>query len=338
MPFPFTLSLPSRLKGDTLRSLDYLPARWALLLGVAFGLLLGAGLALAVPVWLAVPGFVLLLAGAWGLALGGEPVMVLAPSGRSEPPGPPLPEMVEIPAGEFSMGSPDTEVGHGEDEGPVHEVRISAFACMRYPVTRRLYQTHMGSDPGWPEGEADERPVNNVSWFDAVAFCNRLSQAAGLTPCYRIEEVEEDRRVHWDHAADGYRLPTEAEWEYACRAGTTTPWSCGDSEKELERHAWFARNARDTTHPVGEKRPNPWGLYDMHGNVWEWCWDWYGDYSREPQTDPMGPPEGNSRMLRGGAFDSPAVFLRSAFRNRFGPENRYQGGGFRCVRGPRRQP
>jgi formylglycine-generating enzyme required for sulfatase activity len=198
----------------------------------------------------------------------------------------------------------------------------------------------MGKDPGWPEGEADDRPVNRVTWYDAIDFCNRLSEREGLTPAYRRDR----NNVSWDAATDGYRLLTEAEWEYACRAGTRTRYSFGDGgyyDRNLGEYAWYSDNAGGggAPHPVGTRKPNPWGLYDMHGNVWEWCWDWYGSYpSRTPQVDPMGPPAGEYRVLRGGSFLGRAVFLRSSVRFRGRPEDLVLGSGFRYARGPRRQP
>jgi formylglycine-generating enzyme required for sulfatase activity len=153
---------------------------------------------------------------------------------------------------------------------------------MRTPVTRRLYLEVMGAGPGGPEGMADERPVNNVSWFDAIELCNRWSELAGLTPCYVID----GDNLTWDTTKDGYRLLTEAEWEYACRAGSEGRWCFGDEEEKLSNYAWFSANSNNQTQPVGQKRPNAWGIYDLHGNVWEWCWDWYSSYSSEPQADP----------------------------------------------------
>jgi sulfatase-modifying factor enzyme 1 len=134
---------------------------------------------------------------------------------------------------------------------------------MRTPVTRWLYLEVMGADPGGPEGMADERPVNNVRWFDAIAFCNRWSERAGLTPCYVIDSDN----VTWDTTKDGYRLLTEAEWEYACRAGSEGRWCFGDEEEKLSNYAWFRANSNNQTQPMGQKRPNAWGLYDMHGNL-----------------------------------------------------------------------
>ena len=324
----------------TLRRLDYLPAWLAIALGLSAGILLGLLLFQTSPLMAGV-GFVALLGGAVALAGSGEPIAVLVrPTPTSPPPPPvepklepkpeppPLVELVDIPAGVFAMGSDEYD-----SEKPIHEVRISAFRCMKFPVTRRLYQDMIGKDPGWPEGEADDRPVNQVSWYDAIDFCNCLSEREGLTPAYR----RDGDNVSWG-TADGYRLLTEAEWEYACRAGTRTHYSFGDDEGKLGEYAWYARNSGVAPHPVGTLKPNPWGLYDMHGNVWEWCWDWYGSYPSESQPDPMGPPAGDSRVLRGGSFDDGAVDLRSANRFWLWPEGWYRDLGFRCARGPRRQP
>jgi formylglycine-generating enzyme required for sulfatase activity len=327
-----------------LRRLDYIPAWLAVALGVGTGAFAGAVLALGTPM-LAGVGFVASLTVAVMLAYHGKPITVLertvAPGKEPEPtigtvtkpepvpPKPSLVELVNIPAGTFHMGSLDYD-----NEGPVHEVHISAFQCMRFLVTRRLYKELMGKDPGWPEGEADDRPINNVSWYDAVRFCNRLSEQEGLTPCYRIDGND----VSWEYAANGYRLPTEAEWEYACRAGTQTLWSFGGGEKDLGRYAWYTGNSGNLPQPVGTRDPNPWGLYDMHGNVWEWCWDWYDAYSAESQTDPTGPLTGDWRVLRGGAFTFSAWGLRSAYRDWDWPVYRFRYGGVRCVRGSRRQP
>lgn len=323
-----------------LRRLDYLPAWLAVTLGVGAGILASLLLFQTSPLMAGV-GFVALLGGAVALAGSGEPIAI--PVSPAEPTPPPqsvepkpkpkpkpssLVELVEIPAGVFLMGSDERD-----SEKPIHEVRISAFQCMKFPVTRRIYQNVMGNDPGWPEGEANDRPVNQVTWYDAIDFCNRLSGREGLTPAYRRDGND----VSWDTAANGYRLLTEAEWEYACRAGTQTRYSFGDDEGELGEYAWYGKNSDSVPHPVGTRQPNPWKLHDMHGNVYEWCWDWYGSYSSEPQVDPVGPPAGNSRVLRGGSFFG-AGYLRSAGRSGFRAGDRFLYGGFRCARGPRRQP
>jgi formylglycine-generating enzyme required for sulfatase activity len=324
--------------------------------GVGLGLVAAAALLSAPPILAGVAFAVLLAAAAW-LAWSGEAVAVPVPAagapggtaddsgsgqaerlgGESEPaprPVAPTLELVRIPAGSFPMGSPEDEEGRFEHEGPLHTVEVSAFRCMRYPVTRSLYSEVMGKDPGWPEGEADDRPVNNVSWHDAVAFCNRLSEREGLKPCYRIA----GEQATWDRQATGFRLPTEAEWEYACRAGTSSRWSWGDDPEEARHHAWFGENSDGHPHPVGRKKPNLWGLHDVHGSVWEWCWDWFAPYRAQAEEDPIGPESGLGRVVRGGSFANTPRILRSAYRNWVVPESRNRNFGFRCVRGPRRQP
>ncbi len=318
-------------KPSFLRRLDYLPPAAAGALGVALGAGTAAALLLGLQPVAAAVVFVALLALAGALAWSGEPVAV--PERTVAEPELSV-ELISIPAGSFRMGSPDDEEGRLENEGPVHEVRVSAFQCMRYPVTRRLHAEVTGKDTGRPEGAADNRPVNNVTWYDAVRFCNRLSERDGLAPCYQLDGDE----VSWDRSADGYRLPTEAEWEYACRAGAQTRWSFGDDEEQLEEHAWYHKSSGGEPRAVGLKKPNAWGLHDMHGNVLEWCWDWHGPYSRDSQEDPSGPSEGGARVLRGGSFANPARGLRSAGRGWIGPENSFRFIGFRCVRVPRRQP
>jgi sulfatase modifying factor 1 len=236
-----------------------------------------------------------------------------------------LVELVAVDAGSFHMGSPDDERGR--------YVYVSAFECMRFPVTRRIYAEVIGKDPGWPKGPADERPVNQISWFDAIGFCNRLSERKALTPCYSIN----GKAVSWKRYTDGYRLPTEAEWEYACRAGTHTHWSFGDDEERIGEHAWYKANSEREPQPVGGRKPNAWDLHDMHGNVYEWCWDWW-DYSSEVEIDLLGLTGGLGRVLRGGSFADPPRDLRSTFRDGGRPVTRHRRVGFRCVRGLLRQP
>jgi formylglycine-generating enzyme required for sulfatase activity len=232
-----------------------------------------------------------------------------------------------IEGGRFWMGSADDDAMGFDEERPRHEVEVWGFWCMAHPVTRRLWQEVMG--PGhewWPEGPADDRPVNNVSWFDAVAFCNVLSRRAGLTVCYRIDGED----VTWS-GDEGYRLLSEAEWEYACRAGSEGRWCFGDDEELLAEHAWYQRSYGP--HPAGVKLANAWGLHDMHGNVWEWCWDWYAGYSDDVLNNPRGPAAGVSRVLRGGSFAFWPVDLRSAVRYGFRPRLRSGFSGLRCARG-----
>jgi formylglycine-generating enzyme required for sulfatase activity len=239
--------------------------------------------------------------------------------------------MVELPGGTFWMGSRDDDEMADENEKPIHQVEISPFWCMKYPVTRRLWRDVMGDVVDWwPEGPANNRPVNRVSWFDAVKFCNVVSERAGLKPCYRIE----GETVEWV-SLEGYRLPTEAEWEYACRAGSQTCWCFGDDASELGEYAWYNANA-DAPQPVGHRRANAWRLYDMHGNVWEWCWDWDAAYPELPPgyslVDPRGPGQGNLRVLRGGSFEYEAGHVRCADRLANWPADRGRNWGFRCVR------
>jgi formylglycine-generating enzyme required for sulfatase activity len=314
-----------------LRRLDRLPGWQATACGLLIGTLAGFSLTSALPWPAALVGFVILLAAGARLAWSGEPVEETTSIAKSKP----LVELVAIPAGTFRMGSPEGEKGRFNDEGPVHEVAISAFQCMRLPVTRKLYFEVMGKNLDWPEDAIDNHPANNASWLDAVRFCNMLSNREGLVPCYMIKGFD----VAWNRQANGYRLPTEAEWEYACRAGTQTRWSFGDSAAEIGQYAWFGYNSQGEPQPVGTRKPNPWGLYDMHGNVWEWCWDlWLGPYSAEQQTSPLEPEVGAYRILRGGAFFDSPEFLRSAARYWFEPTDQFKFIGFRCVRALQRQP
>ena len=190
-------------------------------------------------------------------------------------------------------------------------------------MTQAEYEAVTGTNPSTHKGERE--PVTDVSWLEAAKFCNLLSKREGYEPAYEIK----GKKVSWNEEADGYRLPTEAEWEYAARAGTQTAWSFGDDESMIGAYAWFHGNSGGQPHPVGEKLPNRWGLFDMHGNVWEWCWDAYGSYSEASRSD-------GDRVLRGGAFVRVPWDLRSAVRDWFRPEGRRRHIGFRCARGSRR--
>jgi formylglycine-generating enzyme len=214
-------------------------------------------------------------------------------------------ELLLIPAGTFTMG----DSAGRPDETP-HAVAVSAFYLDKFPVTQEIYEKVMGVNPS--KRKDKRNPVERTQWTDAVRFCNKCSELEGLTPCYDLSTWQ----CNFD--ANGYRLPTEAEWEYACRAGSTTRYCCGDAETELVQYAWFKPESQGKTHPVGEKRPNHWGLCDVHGNIWQWCNDWYGEnyYAESPKEDPRGPAAGKMRVLRGGAWDSTPDKCRSAYRHK----------------------
>jgi len=232
--------------------------------------------------------------------------------------------MVRVQGGTFMMGSPANEPYRNDDEDPQHQVTLSSFYMGKCEVTQKEYQEVMGINPSNFKG--DNLPVENVSWHDAIEYCNKRSQREGLTPAY----TRNGDNVTWNRSANGYRLPTEAEWEYACRAGTTTAYNTGANISD--NTGWYSANSGNKTHPVGQKPANAWGLFDIHGNVWEWCWDWYGSYSSGAQTDPVGASSGTGRVLRGGSWSSSAEYLRSALRSVSYPYFRYGYLGFRLVR------
>jgi formylglycine-generating enzyme required for sulfatase activity len=213
-----------------------------------------------------------------------------------------------IPPGEFQIGSPASE-SHRQPNEPQRLVKITKpFYLGVYEVTQQQYQRVMENNPSDRKGA--KKPVENISWEEAVEFCRKLS----------AREREE------------YRLPTEAEWEYGCRGGTTTAYSFGDDASQLGNYAWYKGNSRSTTHDVGKQPPNRWGLYDMHGNVWEWCQDWYADYGNGEVSDPTGPTQGTGHPIRGASFGHPARFLRSACRGCGDPDHRSRHVGFRVAR------
>ena len=221
-------------------------------------------------------------------------------------------QFVLIPAGTFMMGGGVAEDGD-EDERPQHQVTFSQpFYLQTTPVTQGQWKKLMGENPAFFHECGEGCPVENVSWDDAQEFIKKLN---------RMEQT------------DQYRLPTEAQWEYACRAGSTRSFCFGDEEALLGQYAWYADNSQKSPHPVGRLKPNAWGLYDMHGNVYEWCQDWYGEYPPGPVTDPRGPSAGKYRVLRGGSWDGEAGDSRSAYRLRLNPGYRYGHEGFRVARG-----
>ncbi len=223
--------------------------------------------------------------------------------------------MVQIPDGNVLLKD--------EKSGNQFTAEVSPFFMDKFPVTQDLYEKVMGKEKNKSRFEGGDRPVETVSWFDAVEFCNRLSEKAGLKPVYTIE----GEKITADWHVKGFRLPTEAEWEYACRAGTT-----GERYGEIDQIAWYKDNSNGSTQGVGKKEPNPWGLYDMLGNVWEWCWDWYEDYPKEDKKDWRGPESGSPRVCRGGGWINDAGNCACAFRNRIHPVHRGNFLGFRLAR------
>ena len=233
-------------------------------------------------------------------------------------------EMVHIPAGNFMMGALEDDEDAYDSEKPRHKVTLTRdFLMGKYAVTQALWQSVMGSNPSSFKGA--NRPVEFVSWFDCVLFCNKLSEQEGLTPVYVINGED----VSCDWTANGYRLPTEAEWEYSARGGEYHKYSGSDNVEEV---AWYYFNRGDGTHPVGQKKPNGFGLYDMSGNVYEWCWDIYGDYSSGSQTDPTGPDSGSVRVDRGGCWGIREGYTRVSDRSSEVPAFRRGYLGFRLSR------
>ena len=253
-------------------------------------------------------------------------------------------DLVLIGGGTYQMGSPESEMQRETDEVQ-HEVTVSNFYIGKYEVTQEQYEEVMGENPSNFEGV--NLPVENVTWYDAIEYCNRLSEIEGLTPVYTVD----GENVSWDRSANGYRLPTEAEWEYTARAGTTTPFntetSISDEEANYYGHYpygieenYFSQDNletepgqyRQTTVEVNSFSPNNWGLYNIHGNVAEWCFDYYGEYDLENNDNPSGPTTGTLRVNRGGGWNDYAKHLRSAYRASTTPDQRMNNIGFRIAR------
>ena len=270
-------------------------------------------------------------------------------------------EMVWVPAGTFTMGINDLGTS------PPTVTLTSGFHMGIYQVTQEQYQAVMGSNPSYFHGGSGRepasgevqgrRPVETVSWYDAIVFCNRLSILEGLSPAYSINDSTNPDvwgsvpyydwyndlfvgdTAPWDavtivSGSTGYRLPTEAQWEYTCRAGSTTAYYWGNQTDAatIGQYAWHSGNSNSRTHEVEKKQPNAWGLYDMSGNVWEWCWDWYDDYPSGNQTDPVGASSGSLRVFRGGYWSGSVEYLQSALRYDYDPINRLSNIGFRVLR------
>ena len=260
---------------------------------------------------------------------------------------------VLVEAGTFKMGS---NKGYSDNK-PVHEVTITKpFYMGKYEVTQAEYEVYCSygsSSPSSSYGDGDNYPAYYVSWYDALVYCNKRSIAEDLTPCYSISgntdpskwgTVPTSSNSTWDAAicnfeANGYRLPTEAEWEYAARAGDNTVESLtysGTSDvNKLGEYAWYKDNSNSTTYELGTKLPNAFGLYDMSGNVYEWCWNWYTDsYDTEAEggSDPTGTSAGSGRVYRGGSFYNSSDYCAVSFRHYYDPHGRYYRLGFRVVR------
>jgi len=223
-------------------------------------------------------------------------------------------KFVYIQPGTFMMGSPPNEPGRSDNE-TLHKVTITkGFSMQTTQVTQRQWHVIMGNNPSSFGSCGEDCPVENVSWNDVQQFIKKLNETRGTNK---------------------YRLPTEAEWEYACRAGSDTAYCFGNDESRLKDYAWYDGNSGGKTHPVGLLKPNAWGLYDMHGNVWEWCQDWYAEnYPSGSVTDPIGSSSGSFRVIRGGSWHVIAQSCRSAYRGRSTPDNRNHDLGFRLCFSP----
>jgi sulfatase modifying factor 1 len=246
---------------------------------------------------------------------------------KAEAAGPPAAkgDMALIQGGKFMMGE-----GSEPDAAP-HEVSVSSFYIDKNLVTQEQFQKVMGSNPSRWKG--DKNPVEQVRWSDAVTYCNKRSEQEGVQPCYDLKTWQ------CNFEANGYRLPTEAEWEYACRAGTSTAYHFGADASKIGDYAWYEKNAGGKPRPVGQKKPNAWDLYDMSGNVWQWCNDFYkvDYYAESPKQDPRGPKEGPNKVVRGGAWRFSADNCRAGYRYNESPGYAdvcfgYDIYGFRCVR------
>jgi formylglycine-generating enzyme required for sulfatase activity len=243
--------------------------------------------------------------------------------------------MVRVEGGAFQMG---TVKGGGDAERPVHTVTLSTFYMSQYTVTQKEWYEVMGTTIEQQRtyakrlslrGDGDNYPMYFVSWYDAIEYCNKRSLMEGLKPTYRVS----GNSITCDWEADGYRLSTEAEWEYAAKGGNGFFGYEYSGSNNVNTVAWYDKNSKKSTQPVGTKTPNNLGLYDMSGNVWEWCWDWYGKYPKDAQTDPKGETsEFGGRVRRGGSWTDAARFVRSAYRGSYSPSSADSDVGFRVVR------
>jgi len=247
----------------------------------------------------------------------------------------PTPSLIKVEGGSFKMGSKESDASADNDEQKEHEVQVNSFLIAKFEVTVwewkqfvKANKLNMPPKPTW--GWHDNLPINNVTWEEAVAYCNWLSKKEKLTPVY----TKKGPNYACNFKANGYRLPTEAEWEYAAKGGKTskkTKYSGGD---EADKIAWHKSNSNGAPHTVGTKLPNELGIYDMSGNVWEWCWDWYNQdyYLIEAGNNPKGPEMGERRSVRGGSWDSKTGYLRPANRISTYPNKTHEFYGFRVAR------
>jgi formylglycine-generating enzyme required for sulfatase activity len=247
--------------------------------------------------------------------------------------------MIAVAAGTFLMGS-NAAVDRQNER--VHEVTVRPFFISEAEVTQELYEAVMKENPSYATAKGADFPINMVTWFDAVRFCNALSEQTGLSPAYTIN----GDTVVWNRESEGYRLPTEAEWEYAARGG---PYGAQNeavsgavysglayqSERAADLKpgdvAWYNANSGKRAQPVRKKLPNELGLYDMSGNVMEWCWDWLDDYPRDPVHDPSGAPAGRNRILRGGSFTTQDTLIKVTKRHSETPATKAYSIGFRVA-------
>lgn len=236
-------------------------------------------------------------------------------------------EFVLVKGGEFKMGNTVEEEGF-EDEIPVHQVTLSDYYISTYEVTQSEWEEVMGSNPSTFIGKM--KPVENISWFDAIDFSNKLSEKEGLKPCYTIGR---NNNVTCDWTANGYRLPTEAEWEYAARGGNESNGYMYSGSNSIDEVGFYKGNSMSMSHPTGSKKPNELRIYDMSGNVWEWCWDWYtNSYRSDPETNPRGVEFGVERCRRGGSWGQISKSARSSNRLGTPPELKFNYVGLRLVK------